>query len=115
VNELQHQLDARRSRLKLTFRDLEELTGVNKSTWWSIFKGPMKRAPSEDKIELLAKALDWPVAHVNQMVGEQFGYHIYTVESRELRVVIASWDDLSERDQRTILRMVEELRRNSPR
>lgn len=112
VNHLQRELDQRRSRLKLTYRDLEERTGVNKSTWWSLINGPMRQAPKPEKMELLAKALDWPPAHVLQLVGEQFGFHVYTVESPDLQVVMASWDELSERDRRTIVRMVEEFRRN---
>ena len=112
MNHLQRELDQRRSRLKLTYRDLEELTGVNKSTWWSIINGPMRQPPKKEQMELLAKALDWPPAHLQQLVGEQFGFHVYTVESPDLQVVMASWEELSERDRRTVVRMVEELRRN---
>ena len=112
MNHLQRQLDARRRHLRLKWRDLEERTGRNKSTWWSLFNDPMRNPPKLEKLELLAKALDWPLTHLQQMVGEQFGYHVYTAESPDLQVVMASWDELSERDRRTIVRMVEELRRD---
>lgn len=112
MNHLQRQLDARRRRLRLTYRGLEELTGINRSTWWSLINGPMRQTPKREQLELLAKALDWPLAHVNQMVGEQFGFHVYTMANADLQMVMASWDELSERDRRTVVRMVEELRRN---
>ena len=46
------------------------------------------------------------------MIAEQFDYYVYENRSPELQQVIASWEELSERDRRTIARMVEELRRN---
>jgi transcriptional regulator with XRE-family HTH domain len=112
VNHLQRQLDDRRRRQKLTYRDLEDLTGMNSSTIWSLVNGPMRQPPKLEQIQVLAKALDWPEPYLQQLVGEQFGYHVYTVESPDLQVVMASWDELSERDRRTIVRMVEELRRD---
>lgn len=112
MNYLQRQLDERRNRLKLTYRDLEELTGLNRSTLWSLINGPMRQPPKKEQIDLLAKGLDWPEGFLQQMVGEQFGYHVYEDRSPELQQLIASWEELSERDRRTISRMVEELRRN---
>jgi transcriptional regulator with XRE-family HTH domain len=113
VNHLQHQLDERRRSLRLSYPKLEELTGLPRSTLWNLVNGPMRQPPKREQIELLAKALDWPTVHLQQLVGEQFGYHVYTVESPDLQVVMASWEELSERDRRTIVRMVEELRRNN--
>jgi transcriptional regulator with XRE-family HTH domain len=112
VNHLQRQLDDRRRRLRLSYPKLAALTGIAQSTIWNLINGPMVQPPGKEKVELLAKALDWPPAHLQQLVGEQFGYHVYTVESPDLQVVMASWDELSERDRRTVVRMVEELRRN---
>jgi transcriptional regulator with XRE-family HTH domain len=113
VNELQRQLDARRRKLRLSYPQLARLTGMAQSTIWNIINGQMRQEPKYEQIELLAKALDWPIDHLRQMVGEQFKWHVYTVESKDLQVVMASWDELSERDRRTIVRMVEELRRNN--
>lgn len=112
MNHLQRQLDERRRTLRLSYPRLEELTGLPRSTLWNLINGPMRQPPKAEQVELLAKALDWPPAHLRQMVGEQFGFHVYTVESKDLQIVMASWDELSERDRRTIVRMVEELRRN---
>jgi transcriptional regulator with XRE-family HTH domain len=113
VNHLQRQLDARRRHLRLSYRALEDLTGLNRSTLWSLINGPMRQPPKKEQVELLAKALDWPAIYLQQMVGEQFGFHVYEVRSEDLQVVVASWDELSERDRRTIVRMVEELRREN--
>ena len=113
VNELQRQLDARRRKLRLSYPQLARLTGMAQSTIWNLVNGPMVQPPKREQIDHLAKALDWPPAHLQQLVGEQFGFHVHTVESPELQVVMAAWSELSERDQRTILRMVEELRRNN--
>jgi len=112
VNELQRQLDARRRKLRLSYPQLARLTGIPQSTVWNLINGPMVQPPSKEKVEQLAKALDWPVDHLMQLVGEQFGYHVYTVEDEGLQVLMASWSQMSPRDRESVLALAQVLIRN---
>ena len=118
MNHLQQQLDERRRKLRLSYPKLEELTGLARSTLWNIVNGPMRQPPKNEQVELLAKALDWPPIYLQQMVGEQFGYHVTEIRDRDLQIIAASWEEIDPRFRRSIRRQVEELRRennNDPR
>lgn len=112
MNYLQQQLDARRNNQNLSYPKFAKASGIAQSTLYNLINGPMVHPPKMEQIEKMAKALDWPPIYLQQLVGEQFGYHVAEDRSAELQTVIASWEELSVRDRRTIARMVEELRRN---
>lgn len=86
---------------------------VSKSTVHALATSKdLKRAPSREVLQGLAEGLDLPLVSVQRAALGALGWNLETVHSQEDELLIASWRELSERDRRTIQRMVEELRRN---
>lgn len=116
VNDFQRMLnDRRRQRGIRSISELARRAGLPYSTTRRILLGPMVLTPKQEQLEGLAKALNWPLEFVQQAALEvnNPGLKLYVDHAEDLQVVMASWGELSERDRRTIVRMVEELRREN--
>jgi transcriptional regulator with XRE-family HTH domain len=113
VNRFQQRLDDRRRELHLSMQELADRSGLPYSTTRRILKGRMVHPPTERQRLALAKGLRWPVEFLDQGAGEMVHPGLKPVyEDEDLQIVAASWEELSERDRRTIVRMVEEFRRD---
>jgi transcriptional regulator with XRE-family HTH domain len=116
MNLLQRRLDDRRRELGLTYRQLGEKAGLPHSTARWLIKGPMRSPPKREQLEGLARALGLRLSRLQQLVGEVFGFYVYTPRSgkgrtEEMDLLIASVAELTPRELAAVQALVDELRR----
>jgi hypothetical protein len=111
-NVFQAAVAARRRALRLSWDNFERYSGVPASTLRLIVQGPMTRPPTPAQRRGMAKALGWPLGHLQRLIAQAFGLEVARIHSPELDILVASARELSPRELAAVQLLVDGLRRD---
>lgn len=116
LNSFQQYLEARRNELDLEWKELAAATNIPYSSLRRIFLDPVL-PPNKERLQRICRALKLPYklveARALAAIAEHFGYTVHLREERsaDLELLIASAEELTAEEVRSVQQMIETLRR----